>query len=39
LRRSARRRSGRPRILDLVEENFDLRPTAITDHLDLRRPR
>ena len=26
-------------ILELVEENFDLRPTAITDHLDLRRPR
>jgi S-adenosylmethionine synthetase len=26
-------------ILELVQENFDLRPTAITDHLDLRRPR
>jgi S-adenosylmethionine synthetase len=26
-------------ILELVQENFDLRPTAITDHLDLCRPR
>ena len=27
------------RILGLVSENFDLRPAAICDHLDLRRPR
>jgi S-adenosylmethionine synthetase len=26
-------------IVDLVRENFDLRPAAICDHLDLRRPR
>jgi S-adenosylmethionine synthetase len=26
-------------ILELVRENFDLRPAAIQDHLDLRRPR
>jgi S-adenosylmethionine synthetase len=26
-------------ILDLVRENFDLRPAALVEHLDLRRPR
>jgi S-adenosylmethionine synthetase len=26
-------------ILELVRENFDLRPAAIQEHLDLRRPR
>src|SRR5262252_7902967 len=29
----------RATIVDLVRENFDLRPAAICDHLDLRRPR
>jgi S-adenosylmethionine synthetase len=29
----------RATIADLVRENFDLRPAAICDHLDLRRPR
>ncbi len=28
-----------PAILELVRENFDLRPAAIQEHLDLRRPR
>jgi S-adenosylmethionine synthetase len=30
---------GRARILGLIEQNFDLRPAAIIDHLELRRPR
>ncbi len=30
---------SRPEILRLVQENFDLRPAALQDHLDLRRPR
>jgi S-adenosylmethionine synthetase len=29
----------RARILELVNQNFDLRPAAIQDNLDLRRPR
>jgi S-adenosylmethionine synthetase len=30
---------ARPKILDLVQANFDLRPAAICDHLELRQPR
>jgi S-adenosylmethionine synthetase len=31
-------RIGRPRILELVRRNFDLRPAALRDRLDLLRP-